>query len=192
MIYEAVVSTRDRHGTAHFTPMGYRIDGDTVTLAPFVPSTTLENLRRESFAVINVTDDVSVIAGCLTGRRTWPAVATNHVPGFRLAEVLAHRELSVTQFDDDPVRPTFRLETVAAQSHQASLGFNRAQAAVLEAAILFTRLDWLEPAKVAREMAYLQIAVEKTAGPRELTAWQWITAAVQAHDRHDLSQALPT
>ena len=38
MIYEAVVSTRDRTGAAHLTPMGYRIDGDVVTLAPFVPS----------------------------------------------------------------------------------------------------------------------------------------------------------
>ncbi|MGR9090137.1 MAG: DUF447 domain-containing protein [Gammaproteobacteria bacterium] len=192
MIYEAVVSTRDRTGAAHFTPMGYRIDGDTVTLAPFVPSTTLENLRREPFAVINVTDDVSVIAGCLTGRRTWPAVATQHVPGFRLDDLLAHRELSITHCEDDAVRPTFRLETVAAQSHRAPLGYNRAQAAVLEAAILFTRLDWLDPAKVAREMSYLQIAVEKTAGPRESTAWQWITAAIQAHERHDLSRALPT
>ncbi len=192
MIYEAVVSTRDPDGAAHFTPMGYRIDGDVVTLAPFVPSTTLENLRREPYAVINISDDVSVIAGCLTGRRTWPAVATEHVPGFRLADVLAHRELSITHYEDDPVRPIFRLETVAQQSHRAPLGFNRAQAAVVEAAILFTRLDWLEPAKVAQEMAYLQIAVEKTAGPRELTAWQWITAAVQAHERHDLSRALST
>ena len=190
MIYEAVVSTRDRSGGAHLTPMGYRIDGDVVTLAPFVPSTTLENLRREAFAVINITDDVTVIAGCLTGRRTWPIVATEHVPGFRLADVLAHRELAVTHCEDDAVRPTFRLATVAEQCHRAPLGYNRAQSAVLEAAILYTRLDWLDPAKVAQEIAYLQIAVEKTAGPRELTAWQWITAAIQAHERHDISRAL--
>lgn len=192
MIYEAVVSTRDAAGAAHFTPMGYRLDGDTVTLAPFVPSTTLENLRREPYAVINVTDDVSVIAGCLTGHRTWPVIAAENVPGFRLAEVLAHRELTVTDCEDDAVRPTFRLATVAEQSHRAPRGYNRAQSAVLEAAILFTRLDWLDPVKVAREIAYLQIAVEKTAGPRERTAWQWLTAAIQAHERHDISRALST
>lgn len=192
MIYEAIVSTRDHTGTAHLTPMGYRLDGDVVTLAPFVPSTTLENLRREPFAVISVTDDVSVIAGCLTGRRSWPVVATEHIPGFRLADVLAHRELNVTQCEDDAVRPTFRLATVAEHSHRAPRGYNRAQAAVLEAAILYTRLDWLEPKKVTQEIAYLQIAVEKTAGPRELTAWHWITAAIQAHERHDISRAVPT
>lgn len=190
MIYEALVSTRDGAGKAHLTPMGYRLDGDIVTLAPFVPSTTLENLRREPYAVINIIDDVRVIAGCLTGHRAWPVVATENIPGFRLEDVLAHRELTVTQYEDDATRPTFHLATVAEQVHRHPRGYNRAQAAVLEAAILFTRLDWLDPAKVAREIAYLQIAVEKTAGPRELTAWQWLTAAIQNHERHDLSRAL--
>ena len=71
MIYEAVVSTCNLDGTAHFSPMGYRVDGDMVVLAPFLPSITLENLRRECSAVLNFTDDVSVIAGCLTGRYEW-------------------------------------------------------------------------------------------------------------------------
>jgi hypothetical protein len=30
-------------------------------------------------------------------------------------------------------------------------------------------------------MAYLQIAIDKTAGERELLAWGWITAAVARH-----------
>ena len=42
-------------------------------------------------------------------------------------------------------------------------GFNRAQAAVIEAAILASRLRMLPRKKVEREIAYLQIAVNKTA-----------------------------
>jgi len=43
-------------------------------------------------------------------------------------------------------------------------GFNRAQAAVIEAAILVSRLNMLPQEKIDAEMAYLRIAVEKTAG----------------------------
>ena len=73
--------------------MGYRQEGGQILLAPFVPSTTLANIRRDKAAVLNFTDDVSVIAGCLTGRQDWSAIATEIVPGWRLATSLAHREL---------------------------------------------------------------------------------------------------
>jgi hypothetical protein len=35
--------------------------------------------------------------------------------------------------------------------------------------------------KVDREMAYLQIAIDKTAGDTERTAWDWLVAAVARH-----------
>lgn len=190
VIFEAVVSTRNPDGSPHFSPMGYRLEGDNVVLAPFVPSTTLDNLRRERAAVLNFTDDVSVIAGCLTGRRDWPTVATAVIPGCRLANSLAHREMSVVRCDEDDSRPTFYLATEFEQMHASFKGFNRAQAAVVEAAILLTRLDWLAPTKVAHEIGYLNIAIGKTAGPVEQLAWDWITVAIQSHPAHDIVGAL--
>jgi uncharacterized protein len=190
MIYEAVISTRHADGSPHFSPIGYRLDRDEVAVAPFVPSTTLDNLRRDRAAVLNFTDDVSVIAGCLTGRRDWPTVATRGVPGWRLANALAHRELILLRCDDDTRRPTFYFSTAFEQTHASFKGFNRAQAAVVEAAILLTRLDRLAPGKVADEMAYLGIAIRKTAGPVELRAWDWITTAIQAHPARDIAGGL--
>jgi len=190
MIYEAVISTCDADGGPHFTPMGYRISGDEIVLAPFVPSRTLDNLRREQHAVLNLTDDVSVIAGCLTGRRQWPTVAAERIGGYRLAQALAHRELHCVRCDDDPTRPVFYCETMFEQTHGPFMGFNRAQAAVVEAAILLSRLDWLDPDKVSLEMSYLRTSIEKTAGARELEAWRWITEAIRGHARHDISEAL--
>jgi uncharacterized protein len=76
---------------------------------------------------------------------------------------------------DDPVRPRFRCRVVHSASHRPFVGYNRAQAAVIEAAILSTRLDMLPPEKIRSEMAYLTIAIEKTAGPAEEEAWRWIT-----------------
>lgn len=190
MIYEAVISTRNLDGSPHFSPLGYRLEGEEVVLAPFAPSTTLDNLRRDRAAVLNLTDDVSIIAGCLTGRRDWPTITTQVIPGWRLANALAHRELSLVRCDEDDIRPTFFLATEFDQMHASFKGFNRAQAAVVEAAILLTRLDWLPPAKVMDEIAYLDIAIRKTGGEVELTAWDWITAAIQTHPAHDIAGAL--
>ncbi len=170
--------------------MGYRQEGDQIVLAPFVPSTTLDNIRRDKAAVLNFTDDVSVIAGCLTARRDWPTIATEMVPGWRLATTLAHRELSLERCDDDESRPTFYFATRFEELHAPFKGFNRAQAAVVEAAILLTRLDWLAPEKITDELAYLRIAIRKTAGPVEIVAWDWIMEAIQQHPAHDISSVL--
>jgi hypothetical protein len=70
---------------------------------------------------------------------------------------------------------------VHAASHAPFLGYNRAQAAVIEAAILSTRLHLLPRDKVETELAYLEIAVSKTAGPAEAEAWAWIAEKVRAH-----------
>jgi len=72
VIREAIVTTLAADGGAHITPLGFREEAGRVVLAPFVPSVTLENLRRAGVAVLNFTDDVRVFAGCLTGRRHWP------------------------------------------------------------------------------------------------------------------------
>lgn len=66
-------------------------------------------------------------------------------------------------------------------SHAPFLGFNRAQAAVVEAAILATRLGMLPREKIDTELAYLQIAVDKTAGPVEREAWDLVTAKIKSY-----------
>jgi hypothetical protein len=67
---------------------------------------------------------------------------------------------------------------VLTEQHAPFPGFNRAQAAVVEGAVLVSRLFMLPADKIDREMAYLQIAIDKTAGDREREAWDWLVAAV--------------
>lgn len=184
MIREALIATLDGAGRVHLTPLGFRQRADLVVLAPYHPSQTLQNLRACGYAVLNFTDDVRIMAGCLTGHREWPTVPAGIVPVPRLAQVLAHWELQVVAIREDAQRPEFDCRIVAAGNHAAFTGYNRAQAAVVEAAILVTRLDWLEPDAVAADLKHLRIAVEKTAGERERIAWDWLCAAVAAHPRH--------
>ncbi|MGH8750354.1 MAG: DUF447 family spectrin-like domain-containing protein, partial [Burkholderiales bacterium] len=60
-------------------------------------------------------------------------------------------------------------------------GFNRAQGAVLEAAVLVSRLHLLPREKIEAEVKYLAIAIEKTAGPAEREAWSWLMEKIEAH-----------
>jgi hypothetical protein len=180
MIRETVVSTVSADGLVHLAPLGLiEAEGDWL-IAPFHPSTTLENLRAVPEAVANYTDDVRVIAGLLTGRRDWPTMPCEHVRPPRLASTLAHAEMRVVAVTEDAQRPRFRCRIVHRAMHAPFAGFNRAQAAVVEAAILVSRLHMLPREKIAREIGYLAIAVDKTAGPAEREAWDWLMAAVAA------------
>ena len=178
MIYEIIITSRNADGTPHIAPMGVRRDGGLFVVAPFRPSRTLDNLARERHAVINFTDDVRVFAGCLTGRYEWPLCAATRIPAPRLQDSLSHAELEVQKFEDDAQRPRFLCTVVHEETHGPFTGFNRAQAAVLEAAILVSRLHMLPADKIQRELEYLRIAVEKTAGERERLAWSWLEARI--------------
>jgi uncharacterized protein len=181
LIRETIVITADRDGRAHVAPLGLIADGDDWIIAPFRPSTTLDNLQAVPFATANYTDDVRVFAGCLTGRHDWSTVASGVVPVPRLADTLAHAELAVTGVTEDPQRPRFRCRVVQLTSHAPFRGFNRAQAAVIEAAILVSRLHRLPREQIERELAHLEVAIGKTAGERESTAWKWLMNKVRAH-----------
>lgn len=180
MIYEVIVTTTNADGRLHVAPMGIRRDDHTVYISPFKPSTTLANLIETETAVINYTDDVRVFAGCLTGRHDWSVTAAKKVKGLRLDACLAHEELRVSHIEAHELRPRVHCEVVYRETHQAFSGFNRAQAAVIEGAVLTSRLDMLPMEKIETEFEYLKIAIDKTAGPRELEAWSWLMDKLQS------------
>ncbi len=67
--------------------------------------------------------------------------------------------------------------------HRAFEGFNRAKAAVVELAILTSRLSMLPREKIETEIAYLKITIDKTAGPEELEAFGWLMEKIEAFYR---------
>ncbi len=181
MIRECIVITQGRAGLVHIAPLGLIEEGEHLVIAPFRPSLTLDNLRENPFAVANYTDDVLVFAGCLTGRREWPTKPATKVPGAVLEQALAHAELQVVAVAEDEQRPRFRCAVIHEENHRPFHGFNRAQAAVVEAAILVSRLHMMPPEKIEREIGYLQVAIDKTAGPHERQAWDWLMDRIAEH-----------
>lgn len=173
-IRESIITTLRDDGSAHIVPMGVHETEKGLMLAPFKPSTTLDNLLRTGTATINYTDDVRVYAGGLTNHHDWPTVPTEEITGVRLEDCLAHTEIQVHLQEDDAQRPRFYCKVLLEQMHKPFHGYNRAQSAVIELAILVSRLHMLPAEKVDTEIEYLRIGLDKTAGDREQEAWDWL------------------
>lgn len=180
MIQEIIVTTTNEDGSTHIAPMGIREESDLIVIAPFKPSATLENIQRNKSAVINRVDDVRIFAGCLTGRKDWPLVPTEKIKEHRLDAALSHLELVLESFEDDELRPRFYCKQINEVSHKPFQGFNRAQSAVLEAAIIVSRLHMLTDEKIEQELEYLMIAIDKTAGENETIAWGWLMERIKS------------
>ncbi|HEY7987396.1 MAG TPA: DUF447 domain-containing protein [Methylophilaceae bacterium] len=178
MIFETIVTSLNADGSAHVAPFGIREVDGLVLIAPFRPSTSLDNLLRAKTAVLNLTDDVRMFAGSLIGKREWPVRAAGKIQGWVVQGVLAHRELELVKVVEDTVRPQLWFRVVHEQMHAPFRGFNRAQAAVVELAVLVSRLHMLPAEKIDTEIRYLSIAMEKTAGEREKEAWDWLMEAI--------------
>ncbi len=183
MIQEVIITTQDVNGTPHIAPMGVHVEGDEFIILPFRPSTTLDNILATETAVMSYCDDVRIFAGCLTGRKQWALTPCQTLKGSYIASALAHRELSVQRIEEDETRPKLFCQSVYQANHAAFQGFNRAQYAVIEAAILVSRLHMLPLDKIQAEIDYLRIGLEKTAGANELEAWGWLMAKVEEYQQ---------
>lgn len=180
MIYETIISTVNLSGQPHVTPFGVQRKDDLYLIAPFKPSVTLENIVNTRCAIMNLTDDVRVFAGAIAHKQSLELVPAGQLMGFRLANTLAHHELQLVEVIEHEERPQLLMKSVHHQIHQPFSGFNRAQAAVIELAVLASRLTRLPKDKILSERAYLQIAIDKTAGERELEAWQWLVDKIDS------------
>lgn len=192
LIHECVVTTLTAEGQPHVAPLGLIEEGGYWIAAPFRPSTTLSNLERNGKLTASFTDDARIFASLVTGVRNFPLTDVTGWPAPRLSAALAHAALEVERVEEDAVRPRFFCRVKHTESHRPFLGMNRARAAVLEAAILATRLDRLSREKIDSEIAYLKIAIDKTAGEDEREAWAMVMQKIAAHLEKAAAAPSPT
>ena len=174
-IVETIVSTLDESDCTRLAPLGVRYQDEFVVLAPYAPSGTLNNLQQRGEAVVNLCDDVRVYAGCLTGHYDWPLAASEQVQPQRLRDTPVHMEVRVDHWSDaNAERPVFYCRVLHTGRHADFRGFNRAQAAVIEGAILFSRVHMLPVEHITMQLDILKTIIDKTAGDNEKQAWQWL------------------
>jgi hypothetical protein len=184
MILEGILTTANDDGSTNVAPMGPIVDAamDHLRLRPFQSSTSFANLASTRQGVFHVTDDVELIARAAIGRmEELPRTAECPlVDCRRLADCCRWYAFVVESIDDRAPRAEMVARVIDRGRVRDFFGFNRAKHAVLEAAILATRVHLLPPAEIAAEFLRLKRIVEKTSGSQERDAFAVLNEHVQA------------
>lgn len=178
MIIEGLVTSVDAEGRVNLAPMGPIVRGDfeSLVLRPFQPSTTFTNLSSVRCGVFHVVDHVDVIARAAIGRLTelpemGPATS---VQGFVLKNCCRWFEFTVDSIDCSNSRSVMPSTIVHRGERRPFAGFNRAKHAVLEAAILATRLHLISSDEVQAALSFLEPAVQKTGDAPEQQSFRML------------------
>ena len=172
MIRESIVITTDLKKRPHIAPMGIIFNKKKLIISPFIPSKTYLNLKENPYAVINFTDDVNIFVDVLLGKKNFEIKPTKKIKSFYLKNTLSYLEIKVVRSFENKIRPKFECRILKETALKSFKGFNRAQSSIIEAAILFSRIKILSMKKIKKEINYLKIAIDKTAGKNEKTAWK--------------------
>ena len=183
LILEGIVTTVDGDGAVNIAPMGPFVTAAMKRLVfrPFKSSQTYKNLKGHGEGVFHITDDVWLLARAAVGRVEPPPmmIPATQVRGYILRDTCRFFEFKVNHLDDTQDRTEIWGSVVASGRQRDFFGFNRAKHAVVEAAILATRLHLLQPAEILAEYDKFAVLVEKTGGKQEHKAFQFLRDHVQ-------------
>lgn len=175
MILEGLMTTINEDGTPNVSPMGPRVDAslETFILRPFQTSTTYRNVKRTGRGVFHVTDDVELLARAAIGKLAPlpPLVKADGFDGYILRDACRWFALETESFEDSAPRTTMTMRAVRSGTLRDFFGLNRAKHAVVEGAILATRLHLLPRDEILRQFAALRPLVDKTGGEAEERAF---------------------
>jgi hypothetical protein len=179
-IIETVVTTINPDGTVNCGAMGVEWGEERIVIKPYRGTRTLRNLRATGAAVVNVTDDILLFSQAALGDPHPPTRRAPTVEGAVLDDACSWREVRVEAIDDGAQRARVSTAVVGGGTGREFLGFNRARHAVLEASILASRAGLLAAEDLHAELRRLQVLVDKTAGPREREAMDYVMRHVRA------------
>jgi len=178
LILEGLVTTVDADGAVNIAPMGPYVPRSMkqFTFRPFKTSQTYQNLKVRGEGVFHVTDDVLLLAKAAVGPVVPPPmmIPATQIYGHILTETCRFFEFRVNQIDDAQERTEIHASVVASGRQRDFFGFNRAKHAVVEAAILATRLNLIPPAEILAEYEKLAVLVNKTGGKQEHEAFEFL------------------
>jgi uncharacterized protein len=179
-IIETVVTTINPDGSVNCGAMGVEWDEERIVIRPYRGTRTLRNLRATGAAVVNVTDDILLFSQAALGDPHPPTHPASNVEGAVLDDACSWREVRVEAIEDAEPRARVSTVVVGRGTGREFLGLNRARHAVLEASILASRARRLAPEDVRAELSRLQVLIDKTAGPREREAMEYVMGRVSA------------
>jgi hypothetical protein len=198
-LLEGIVTTLNADNSPHIAPMGPIVDAEfeRLLLRPFRTSTTLANLKRTRQGVLHVTDDVELLARAAVGRleQTPPFVRATAFEGVFLIDACRWYAFRVESLDERDERTKIVARVFDRGWLRDFFGFNRAKHAVVEAAILCTRLHLFDATHVCSELERLAVLVDKTGGHQERRAFaflqEYVAAAVAESGAGRVEKSVP-
>jgi uncharacterized protein len=177
-LIETVVTTTGRDGVVNCAAIGVRWGEEELAFWPFDATRTARNLRAHGEAVVHLTDDVLLFVQAALGHPEPAMRPASAIDGWVIEDANAWREVVVSEITSSAgelPRSTVRARVVASGTGtRQPLGLCRARHAAVEASILASRLKRLGAEHVLAELTRLQELVDKTAGPRERAAMDYV------------------
>jgi hypothetical protein len=192
MILESIVTTASPSGKVNIAPMGPEVDEvdspnwDQFILKPFKTSTTYRNLAATAKAVVHITDDVSLFARTAVETIGHEEAIEKYVRPLNTSSCWAlndcHRwfAVDVASQIDEGQRAIFHCRVVQMEIVRPFFGFNRAKHAVIEAAILATRVHLIPAESLRAQLDRLRPLIDKTGGTSERDAFELLHKTIHA------------
>ena len=184
LVLESIVTTVDATGNVNIAPMGPHVDRSLqrIALKPFKTSVTYQNLLSNPFATVHVVDDVLLIAHAAIGSvQPKPEMRRIDDRWSILTDACRWFAIEIDNWDDDELRPTGEGRVVRSGSQRDFFGFNRAKHAVIELAILATRVHMLPVEELLSEIDRLRVPVDKTGGDQEHSAFDLLAVYIRGN-----------
>jgi uncharacterized protein len=184
MIVETIVSTLDKSGAPNFAPMGVVMNRELVVVRPYRNTRTCRNLIASGYAVVNFSDDALAFVQSGLYHAVLPNFPATAVPGAVFQEACSWQEIALVSEagSEDRAELTCR---VAYKGLKKEFYLCRASNAVIEAAILASRHQFLDAELIDQRMIQYQEIVAKTGGDNELKAFQLIQDYIQIRRSDD-------
>jgi hypothetical protein len=182
MIIETIFSTLDETGKPNFAPMGLAWGEEFITVRPFRNTHTCRNLLSNGYGVANLTNDVLAYVRCGLYDAVLPHFPAKVARGVIFQDACSWREMAVVSQGGSDDRAEFRCRVLHKGRQKDFLGFCRASNAVIEAAILATRLALYDRKTVVERLIHYGEIVEKTGDETEIHAFQLVQDFVQKRE----------
>lgn len=193
MILESLVTTHDVSGQVNLAPLGPIVadsfaeqSAPEFLLRPYEGSRTCANLIATGRATIHVVDDVLLIAETAVGSADiQDRIEPMTIMGERYWRLKrCHRwfAVEVTAVGGVPPRYEMTARTIQTGTVDSFFGFNRAKHAIIEIAVLATRIGLVPDDEIVSTILGSVTILEKTAGQREREAftllWNHVATAI--------------
>ena len=184
MIIEGILTTLNDDNSPNIAAMGATIDVCQIDsdglwtafqLKAFESSRSHQNLKQRPWGVFHLLDNAELLArAALSEAENTQTLRAAEINGWLLSDSVRAYVFILDSAEWASPRATLSAKIV--KSHQFRLwsGWNRGQYAVLELTIMATRVKWLPRDEIQRQIKALTPLMEKTAGPREWSGWNYV------------------